>query len=137
MMQRKNPVPTLVVALVLALSFGPAALHAQASPSPATIDGGLGAAGAAVQGQGCDPLAGPAPLDLQAPADAGSVQAASGVFYVCLSSDFLCGGCSSGTHCATEACGSFSSPSCTFQTACVSSCMVTSCLFLVTSCGNL
>jgi len=61
-----------------------------------------------------------------------------GSFYICLSSDLLCGGpCPSGTHCATEACGSPFNTCCTFQTACVGGCQVSpGCSAICRSCND-
>lgn len=63
----------------------------------------------------------------------------SGIFYICLNSDFFCGGpCPSGTHCATEACGSPFNACCTFQASCVGGCQVSpGCQSLCSSCRDL
>lgn len=86
-------------------------------------------------GPGCDLPAEVPRLEVQPP-KATPASGSSGSFYVCFDSTFLCGECPSGTHCATEACGSTFNPQCTFRFSCVSSCIVTNCTAIVRSCND-
>lgn len=48
-------------------------------------------------------------------------------FFVCVSSDFLCGGCPSGTICASEATSDLGGLCCTANFRCVTSCSLGGC----------
>lgn len=124
--------PIVGALLVTSVAFG---LPAEAGETPSLIR----VEGAEIVGsappQECDAAPGSEGLDLLA--STSGAPGSSGTFYVCLGNDFFCGGgCPNGTHCATEACGSFLRPACTFQTACVGGCQVSpGCYSIASSCG--
>lgn len=126
----------LSLAVLLTLCLGGAALYAETgeAPSVATADLDLVEAEAVQPDPECESPADAPLLDLQPPT---AVPASSGTFFVCLGSDLFCsGGCPSGTRCATEACGSFLRPTCTFQTSCVTACQVSpGCWAIGLNCG--
>lgn len=124
----------LSLAVLLALVFGGLALHAETGAEPSVATADLPAGETVQPDPECDPPAEASLLDLQPPT-ATPASGSSGSFYVCFGNDLLCGGCPGGTHCATEACGSFLNPTCTFQMSCVTSCQVSpGCRFIGHSC---
>lgn len=126
---------TVIVGALLVTGVA-AGLPAEAGETPmVTQVEGAGIVFTTAAPQGCDAALDPEGLDLLASASGAS--GSSGTFYVCLGSDVFCGGgCPSGTHCATEACGSFLRPACTFRTACVGGCQVSpGCYSIANSCG--
>jgi hypothetical protein len=133
-MSRKHYLPILALAIVLLVTWTPAVLAA----GPEEVEASVAFQPAEVtlsqllQDTSCS-APGPEPqLPLATPADL--AQNAGGTFYICLTSNTLCGSCPSGTLCATEACGPLFRPACTFQVACVTSCQFTSCRQLASSC---
>ena len=124
---------TLAFASVLVLLLAVAPLQAGENVDGlAAIPAELAVDGQALPSGDCDTAADLPAFELQPPT--ATPASHDSTFYVCLDNDFLCNGCPSDTRCVTEACGSQLNPSCTFQTSCQTSCVVTSCVFLADNC---
>lgn len=119
----------LTLGVLLSLFLGSPALRATENAEPAAAQGELLQPGARALEQGCDLQA----LNIENPSVEGPVSRATPAttldetFFVCVSSDFLCGGCPSGTICASEATSDLGGLCCTANFRCVTSCSLGGC----------
>jgi len=115
-------IAVLSLAALFALCLGGQALHAETGAAPSVATPDLLEAESVQPDPECDAPAEAPLLDLEPPT---AIPASHGTFFICINDIFCNGGagCTSG-RCATEACGSFANPACTFQTSCVTGCQL-------------